>query len=517
MQEKCQNSLRLVSSIYIYLMLSIFLLIMPPRFYVGITLTKYLFFAIATGSYVVIAVIVRFIFFFEGYNFQSSWKRTTPSQLVFMGFIIVMLLSCLLSPYRDQTFFGAGRYEGMLTGLLYLAAFYFLSRYGKLGRWHLITFAVTMMVVCILGIVQYYGSLIFYPSGSDYLSTSFLTTIGNVNMVSGVLCLAFPMFAIAVVRGESNFRWFYLIPLFLTTYLQCCMNVRSGVVGFLVVLVLMLPVMFRSLTNLKRATVVWTVLAAAALLQALQNMNEQGAKEIAPTFGVFLFLFVFCLTLSGVVWTIGKYFRVRKKRRAAAIAMGVILLLGLGVFAFNPTGQKNGLVYESSEVLQGNENDTFGSNRIFLWKRTLPLIFERPLLGSGADTFRWVFMAEYGDEVHSTINSYIYFDNAHNEYLQMGINYGIIGLLVYLIAVGCALFANWKKYDDPMLDMASYSVMCYLVQGFFSFSVPLVAPLFWMMLGICDSGTYDPQRAQAQLAPLVVEDPVKFIEEFIGE
>ncbi|HBD86136.1 MAG TPA: hypothetical protein DC001_01765, partial [Clostridiales bacterium] len=45
-----------------------------------------------------------------------------------------------------------------------------------------------------------------------------------------------------------------------------------------------------------------------------------------------------------------------------------------------------GTMYELSQFLHGHIDDSFGSSRILIWRETLGVIAERPLLGGGPDT-----------------------------------------------------------------------------------------------------------------------------------
>jgi len=79
----------------------------------------------------------------------------------------------------------------------------------------------------------------------------------------------------------------------------------------------------------------------------------------------------------------------------------------------------------------------------------------------------------------------VYFDKAHNEYLQILICLGFTGLISYLALVGSSVTAALKRVTGnrrllPFLGGAA----AYLVQAFFNISVPITAPLLWVFLGV---------------------------------
>ena len=62
----------------------------------------------------------------------------------------------------------------------------------------------------------------------------------------------------------------------------------------------------------------------------------------------------------------------------------------------------------------------------------------------------------------------------------------VFNLINVLLFVALLLFAVFRKREGwfPLLAPCSAAVLCYAVQAFFSFSVCLVAPMFWVLLGL---------------------------------
>jgi O-antigen ligase len=79
----------------------------------------------------------------------------------------------------------------------------------------------------------------------------------------------------------------------------------------------------------------------------------------------------------------------------------------------------------------------------------------------------------------------IIYDKAHNEYLQIVICQGILGLGAYLLFLGAVLKNAVKRaFADPLLLACMLACVSYLVQAFFSISLPISAPVFWILLGV---------------------------------
>ena len=129
-------------------------------------------------------------------------------------------------------------------------------------------------------------------------------------------------------------------------------------------------------------------------------------------------------------------------------------------------------------VSKGNneENITiedYGSGRITIWKRSLKIVPKYFWLGSGLDTFGYVFPQKSG----------IFYDKAHNEYLQMLITTGIFTLLSYLIIL-FSLFIDGVKSNNKLVWVLMMPFIGYALQAFLNISVIFVAPTFYIIMGM---------------------------------
>lgn len=124
-------------------------------------------------------------------------------------------------------------------------------------------------------------------------------------------------------------------------------------------------------------------------------------------------------------------------------------------------------------------SDTSGSTRIYIWKKTFPMILDKPLLGSGPDTFKLEFTK--GPVKYEPL-----YYKAHNEYLQIALTEGLIALAVYLTLVIIILYRLIKNYNNGIQFWILFcSINGYLIQAFFNISFISTAVIYWAMLGIC--------------------------------
>lgn len=139
-------------------------------------------------------------------------------------------------------------------------------------------------------------------------------------------------------------------------------------------------------------------------------------------------------------------------------------------------------------------NEKLGSSRGYIWSRAIPLIKDTLILGTGPDTF--VFDFPQGDLIgkyyaYDTPN--IVVDKAHNLYLQIAINYGVVALLGFLAMILIYIVDSFRLYafkneffeKSQMLGaITCLGVIGYLFAGMFNDSVVSVAPVFWVVFGV---------------------------------
>lgn len=137
--------------------------------------------------------------------------------------------------------------------------------------------------------------------------------------------------------------------------------------------------------------------------------------------------------------------------------------------------------------------ETAGSDRGYIWSRTLPLLKETMIIGFGPDTYALKFpQHDYVGKLQVFRKMGIIVDKPHNMYLQTGVNTGIISLMAILIIFGIYIYNSIKVYNKATYTDYKeiigigilFSIISYLVTGLFNDSVVSVAPVFWILLGI---------------------------------
>lgn len=149
--------------------------------------------------------------------------------------------------------------------------------------------------------------------------------------------------------------------------------------------------------------------------------------------------------------------------------------------------------------------DSLFTYRGYIWGRTIPLLKDKLLWGSGPDTFIYEFpQNDYVSRSHAEQGFFKeILTKPHSMYLQMALQTGIGSLVCFLIFV---LYTLKKAFDAMKSSIADtnlkqikisqmneenlripilmYSILGYMMAGIFNDSTVAVAPVFWLMLGL---------------------------------
>lgn len=159
-------------------------------------------------------------------------------------------------------------------------------------------------------------------------------------------------------------------------------------------------------------------------------------------------------------------------------------------YLINEYGKYDKPITAPSAIFTGYEY--YASGRGYIWSRTIPLLKDRILLGSGADTFSMVFPhQDYVSRNDFGFGSQL-ISKPHNLYLQMGVQTGVISLIAFLAFYAVYFIwsltiysnGNFNSYISLIGVAILISTACYMVCGLANDSSITVAPLFWVFMGL---------------------------------
>lgn len=166
-------------------------------------------------------------------------------------------------------------------------------------------------------------------------------------------------------------------------------------------------------------------------------------------------------------------------------------------------------IVEADAVLFQNHPGLL-THRGYIWARTIPLLPERFLLGSGPDTFAISF--PQNDYVKRSNEGYGFLAEVltkpHSWYLQMAVHSGGVAMLLCVIFFILLLKKSIGRMTDIWHIGIFLAVLGYLIGGLTNDSCVAVAPLFWILIGILSGMQRNPDK-EAEYKAAIKRDPKK--------
>jgi len=419
---------------YLALMLLVFLIFPGFGGYIEISLWKYRLFTLLSCAYLILTALLALELCVIGAlrlpSPKKLWTGSSIPQKLIIAYWLWTLISTICSINPSTAFWGGTRHEGLFTITLYCAVFLLVSVLGRPARWQLWLFGIGISLCCTLALIQLGGFNPFslYPEGMNYYDAyalyagQFLGTIGNVDLLAAVLCIAIPACWVGILRLSGRLRFLLLIPLLLSLSVLLLSYVEAGIVGVFGGGLLTIPIV--------------------------------AAKK-------------------------------NRIRGILAIGVGAFLVIAL-ILVYFFGSRFSGFIYEAAELLHGHWDDSFGSGRLYIWRNVLDMVPERLMLGGGPDTLVLrgeLYFERYDENLDLLLRSIV--DTAHNEYLNILVNQGLPAMLLYLAALIYSA-VQWVRTapSSPAVALCGGMVLCYCVQAFFGISAPITAPYFWLALGL---------------------------------
>lgn len=512
----CSSIISGVISFFLLILVTVFPLIYDNSYF-NILETKYKCYYISVigmlALVLVLSIIMLIIDFMEfkgehakallGKLAPRNWKTTFyVADVAVLVFWLVALISTLQSDYLFESFWGnEGRFSGLFLLTLYVCAYFVVSRFWNVKGWLLEAFLVSGMIMCVIGITDYFQMdvLDFRGRIKPEQSAIFTSTVGNINTytayVALIMGLASAMFATAKSLVKSVWYYVCMIVTFFAIIMGCSDNAYlalGALFGFLPF------VLFRSRTGIRRYLVM--VASFFTVVQCIDFINQRYADVVIGLDSLFRVLVNFggllivVVILWGAVAGLSYYDHKNLEKNdqmrnlpirvwAVVVAM-VVLAVCFALYDANVAGNAERYGAVGNYLLF---NDQWGTNRGYIWRKSIELYREFPvmhkLFGYGPDTFGILTTEAIKFEMVNATGQV--FDNAHNAYLQYLVTIGPIGVAAYVVFLVSVGVRCWKHVArNPYVIGCLFAVICYAVQALVNLDLPIATPVMWLFLSV---------------------------------
>lgn len=390
---KEKNILAKITEVYIIVMVMLFPLLVDSTGFFRILEAKYSYFLIINTIYIsVLFVIILYYWLFRNTNIFKEIKLHKIQWAVIV-FLVINIISTILSPFLKEynLFVGVGRAEGLISITLYCLSFLNITMFGEFKERYIVYFSVASIMVSSVAILQYIGFNPFnmYQNGIGTHNVSFIGTIGNIAFVSAFYCIYLTISMASYVFIEEDKKYIkiiHLLSIYMGFFIFEVLDVLGGAVAFCGTLVLTIPFIITNSKRLSRLLIVGAMILLGYLTNIIVNpvyyydigklKLDFQINEIAIALLAVIVIFI---GLAHVLKN--REFDISKNKKVIKLFyLALVLCVVIGVSTIYFVNFSDGFLYEIHEILHGNLDDDFGTYRIFLWKRSLSLVKDYPII-----------------------------------------------------------------------------------------------------------------------------------------
>lgn len=437
-------------------------------------------------------------------------RLPSVTDLFALLYLAAVICSYLHTPFKQETewgdtFYGTySWYLGLLTQLLFLGIYFAVSRLWQRRDWMAALWLPTAAAVALLGYLNRFG---VRPLEMQGAGPQFISTIGNINWYCGYIVTVTSAIAYYIWRGRAGMEKKWLRALAVAALGICLATLvtqgsSSGAVALLVLLGVFYLLSMIDGEKLGRFWAGCILLSAVCILTwVIRHIWPQAITYAEGTTDILTMspLPFLMLTISLLCW-----YLVRRSCRngnftdrvwgmlgiAAWAAAGAAVVVFIVLLALNT--RHPGSIGSLSELDIFTLNASWGSNRGITWTAGLSCFLNQNLagrlLGVGPDAMAIYIHSGADPALKQMVEDYfgrLMLTNAHNEWLTVLINEGLLGAAGY---IGLMVTAIWRYLragrTDALAGAAGMGILAYTVNNVFSFQQVMNTSAVFLILGI---------------------------------
>lgn len=500
--------LRSLTAIYIFLMMVVYPIYFEDKYY-NMGDAKWHFFRAVTlvGVPILLAVFIWYcveLIIKKELNskIKSFFSALSVTDWFVLAFLIASLLSFCFSPFKEEALWGfEGWYMGLIAQICFVMVYLFVSRFFRWDPPFIICYFAAAAFVFLMGVLMRFNidPMLMYENLDDYYKTLFISTLGQTSWYSSYMILIVPLGIFAfwhydnkVIRIVSGV---FTALSYMTLVTQNSDSAYLGLVGVFMILFWVsmesTKKMLRFLECLILGVVSFKLMGICQLafperVIQLDTMSIVMSQSKLTYIVLAVLIVAYALLFYGYKKKNIDISKIKFIRYIVLVTFVIGVILGIIYIYLNTTGQISENLASDNNYLYFN--DRWGNGRGSSWKFSVATFFlsEIPykLFGAGPDCFPYLVYQFFGDELNE-IWSGMTLSCAHNEWLNMLINEGLLGLIsyfgIFVTAIGGCM-KNAKKY--PELIGVAMSTIAYVCHNIFCYQQIICTPIIFIIMGI---------------------------------
>lgn len=438
---------------------------------------------------------------------RLPWR--TDHGLWALGAVVATgVVSTVTSLSPAMSLWGLGGYYGGCMMVLFTAVGYLAVRaFAPQKLLNGLTFCVgiTTALVTVLYVLNIFNIDLIgtYADTAVVERAQFFSTLGQKNFCSGFMAFALPLvfYAFLVARGARH-TVLYGVPAFFGGLALAVVDADGLALGIgTAVLVLLCQKIFTTRTLRRLMVIGMFFFADAGWMQYMRtHVYTQGGKPILAAFGHYAQLgFAVC----AAVWAV-LFFALRSREiplwkagrvlAAIAVTLGVVLVVLANFMpGFPSLGKLDDLLVF---------NDDWGTYRGTAWRISWSAWtaqpFWRKLLGVGPGMMHTAVAQWAGADITARMKT---FYAAHNEYLELLLTSGVLGLAAWVWFVAAHLRKAAQNWLRPGVAPVTLALVSYLAHAAVSIRVSMIFPEIMLLFGLLQVFCLPPEGEDAPIQP----------------
>ena len=418
------------------------------------------------------------------------------------------VVSTVTSLSPAMSLWGLGGYYGGCMMVLFTAVGYLAVRaFAPQKLLNGLTFCVgiTTALVTVLYVLNIFNIDLIgtYADTAVVERAQFFSTLGQKNFCSGFMAFALPLvfYAFLVARGARH-TVLYGVPAFFGGLALAVVDADGLALGIgAAVLVLLCQKIFTTRTLRRLMVIGMFFFADAGWMQYMRtHVYTQGGKPILAAFGHYAQVgFAVC----AVVWAV-LFFTLRSREiplwkagrvlTVIAVTLGVVLVVLANFMpGFPSLGKLDDLLVF---------NDDWGTYRGTAWRISWSAWtaqpFWRKLLGVGPGMMHTAVAQWAGADITARMKT---FYAAHNEYLELLLTSGVLGLAAWVWFVTAHLRKAAQNWLRPGVAPVTLALVSYLAHAAVSIRVSMIFPEIMLLFGLLQVFCLPPEGEDAPIQP----------------
>ena len=445
-------------------------------------------------------------------RFKALLKGFTVTDICALVYGIAAILSYVSSDYKSEALWGTSSwYMGLFTQLAFVVIYFMISRFWKARLWVPALIIPVSAAVFVIGYLNRFG---ITPVDLGDAGHNFISTIGNINWYCGYLVTVLFGILYLVLNSELEKVWIrrclygYVGIGFATLITQ---GSNSGFLAFIGVMYLLFLL---SAGHEKRQQQFWNIILILGMVClittlirllfpeafVLQGEYADFATDLLTTGFVPVLI---TLAAAGIRFWLyrcsqkGTYPKRFFKITALVIGITAAVLAVVIVILIVVNTIWPGSIGPLSGISVFNFSLEWGSNRGTTWRAGILCFLEqgfwKKLVGVGPDCLAVYLYNDGSREILAMVNerfSNLRLTNAHNEWLNLLVNVGLLGMVSYAVMLVSAAVRYIKagirsnSIKVSIIGACGFSILAYCINNMVSFQQAMGSTILFVIMGM---------------------------------